>query len=46
MYDLKIVNGLVYDGSGGEGVACDIAISDFDLAILHVFGMHEGNFVY
>lgn len=28
MYDLKIVNGLVYDGSGQAGVKCAIGITD------------------
>lgn len=27
MYDLKIINGLVYDGSGSEGVACNVAVT-------------------
>jgi len=28
MYDLKIINGLVVDGSGGKAVAGNIAVSD------------------
>ena len=28
MYDLKIINGLVYDGTGSEGVVADVAIRD------------------
>jgi N-acyl-D-aspartate/D-glutamate deacylase len=28
MYDLKIINGLVYDGSGNQGVSCNVAVSN------------------